>query len=109
MNRKIAAVLLAATMLTTPALAASVVGSANTPPAHTVTADKVIKTSGKGVTKHRVHARASHGHKVHHAKHAKTNQTKHTNKISKKGLTSASTKSDTKTVTAVPVKPPVKN
>lgn len=109
MNRKIAAVLLAATMLTTPAFAASVVSSANTPTAQKVTTDKVAKTSDKGVKKHRVHARAAHGHKVHHAKHAKPNQLKHTNKISKKGLTSASTKSDTKAVATAPVKAPVKN
>ncbi|HET7382363.1 MAG TPA: hypothetical protein VFJ59_07250 [Pseudolabrys sp.] len=109
MNRKIAAVLLAATMLTTPAFAASVASSPNMPTAQTVTPDKVTKTSDKGVKKHRVHARASHGHKVHHAKHAKPSQVKHTNKISKKGLTSASTKSGTKAVAAAPVKAPVKN
>jgi hypothetical protein len=107
MNRKIAAVLLAATMLSTPAFAASVVSSPNAPAAQTMTPDKVTKTSDKGIKKHRVHARTSHGHKVHHAKHAKPSQVKHTNKISKKGLTSASTKSDTKTVTAAPVKAPV--
>ena len=109
MNRKIAAVLLAAAMLTTPAFAASVVSSPNTPTAQTVTPDKVTKTSDKGVKKHRVHARASHGHKVHHAKHAKPHRVKHANKISKKSLPSASTKSDTKTVGATPVKAPVKN
>jgi hypothetical protein len=108
MNRKIAAVLLAATMLSTPAFAASVASSPNAPTAQTVTPGKITKTSDKGVKKHRVHARASHGHKVHHAKHAKQNQVKHANKISKKNLMSA-TKSDTKTVTAAPVKAPVKN
>jgi len=108
MNRKIAAVLLAATMLTTPAFAASVASSANTPTAQTVTPDKVAKTSDKGVKKHRVHARASHGHKVHHAKHAK-HQVKHANKISKKNLTSAGTKGNTKAVATAPVKAPVKN
>jgi hypothetical protein len=106
MNRKIAAVLLAATMLTTPAFAASV---ASSPTTQTVTPDKVTKTSDKGVKKHRVHASASYGHKVHHVKHAIRNQVKHTNKVSKKSLTSASTKSDTKTVTVAPVKAPVKN
>ena len=83
MNRKIAAVLLAATMLTTPAFAASVASSANTPTAQTVNPDKVTTTSDKGVKKHRVHARSSHGHKVHHAKHAKPNQVKHAHKLSK--------------------------
>ena len=108
MNRKIAAVLLAATMLTTPAFAASVVSSTNIPTAQTVAPDKVTKTSDKGVKKHRVHARASHSHKVHHAKHAK-HQVKHAHKISKKSLTSASAKGDTKAVATVPVKTPVKN
>ena len=109
MNRKIAAVLLAATMLTTPAFAASVASSANTPTAQMVTSDKITKTSDNGVKKHRVHARAAHGHKVHHAKHTKLNQVKHTNKISKKSLTSARMKSDTKAVATAPVKAPVKN
>ena len=59
MNRKIAAVLLAATMLTTPAFAAGVASSPNTPTAQTVNTDKATKTSDKGVKKHRVHARAS--------------------------------------------------
>ena len=84
MNRKIAAVLLAATMLTTPAFAASVASSPNTPTTQTVNPDKVTTTSDKGVKKHRVHARSSHGHKVHHAKHAKPNQVKHAHKISKR-------------------------
>jgi hypothetical protein len=96
MNRKIAAVLLAATMLTTPAFAASV---AKTPAPQTVTPDK-------GLKKHHVHARAWHGHKVHHAKHATPNQVKHAKKISKKSLTSASTKSHAKTAAAVA---PVRN
>ena len=74
MNRKIAAVLLRATMLTTPAFAASVASSANTPTAQTVNSHKVTTTSDKGVKKHRVHARSSHGHKVHHAK--QRNQTR---------------------------------
>ena len=91
MNKKIAAVLLAATMLSTPAFAASVASPPNTSTAQTVTNDKVTKTSDKGVKKHRVHARAAHGHKVHHAKHA-TNQVKRANKIAKKSLTSATTK-----------------
>jgi hypothetical protein len=108
MNRKIAAVLLAATMLTTPAFAASVASSPNTPTAQTVNSDKVTTTSNKGV-KHRVHARSSHGHKVHHAKHAKPNQVKHAHKISKKSVASAGTKSHAKTVAAAPAKAQVKN
>ena len=87
MKRKIAAVLLAATMLTTPAFAASVASSSDTPTVRTETHAKITKTSDKGVKKHRIHARASHGHKVHHAKHAMPNQVKHAKKISKKGLT----------------------
>ena len=43
MNRKVAAVLLAATMLATPAFAAGVVSSANTPTAQTVFPEKVTK------------------------------------------------------------------
>jgi hypothetical protein len=109
MNRKIAAVLLAATMLTTPAFAASVASSANTPTAQTVNPDKVTTTSDKGVKKHRVHARSSHGHKVHHAKHAKPNKVKHAHKISKKSVASAGTKSHAKTVAAAPAKAQVKN
>ena len=50
-----------------------------------MTPDKVTKTSDKGVKKHRIHARASHGHEVHHAKHAMPKQVKHAKKISKKG------------------------
>ncbi|MGB8575175.1 MAG: hypothetical protein WCD56_01250 [Pseudolabrys sp.] len=108
MNKKIAAVLLAATMLSTPAFAASVASPPNTSTAQTVTNDKVTKTSDKGVKKHRVHARAAHGHKVHHAKHA-THQVKRANKIAKKSLTSATTTGDTKAVATAPVKTPVKN
>lgn len=107
MNRKIAAVLLAATMLTTPAFAASVDSSPNTPTTQTVNPGKVTKT--EGVKKHRVHARASHGHKVHHAKHTKPNQVKHAHRISKKSLTFGSTKTHTKAVAAAPAKAPVKN
>ena len=102
MNGKIAAALLAATMLTTPAFAATVANSHDAPTTQTVTPDK-------GVKKHSVHARASHGHKVHHAKHAMPNQVKHAKKISKKGLTSAGAKSHTRTVAALHVKAPVKN
>jgi hypothetical protein len=109
MNRKIAAVLLAATMMTTSAFAAGVANSPNTPAAQTVTPHKVTKMSDKGVNKHRHHARASHGHKVHHAKHAKPNQVKHATKISKKSLTSTKSKSNTKTAAAGLVKAPVKN
>jgi hypothetical protein len=108
MNRKIAAVLLAATMLTTPVFAASVASSPNTPTAQTVN-DKVTKTSDKNVKKHRGYARSSHGHKVHHAKHVKQNQVKHTHKISKKGVASAGTVTHTKTVAAAPAKNQPKN
>jgi len=109
MNRKIAAVLLAATMLTTPAFAASVASSPNAPTVQTATPDKVTKTSDEGVKKHRVHARALHGHKVRHAQHAKPSQVKHANKTSKESPASASTKSDAGTVGAAPAKAPVKN
>ena len=109
MNGKIAAFLLAATMLTTPAFAATVANSHNTPTTQRVTPDKVIKTSDKGLKKHRIHARASHGHKVHQAKHAMPNQVKHAKKISKKGLTSASAKSHTRTVAALHLRAPAKN
>ena len=107
MNRKIAAVVLAATIMTTPAFAASVANSPNTP---TATPHKITKMSEKGVKKHQDHARASYGHKVHHAKlHAKPNQVKHATKVSKKSPTSISPKSNTKTAAAVHVKTPVKN
>jgi hypothetical protein len=109
MNRKIAAVLLAATMLTTPAFAAGVASSPDTSTAQTATPDKVAKTSDKDVKKHRFHARASHGHKVRHAKHAKPNPVKQGHKVSKKSLTSARTKGDTKAVATAPVKVPAKN
>jgi Ni/Co efflux regulator RcnB len=109
MNRKIAAVLLAATMLTTPAFAASVASSPNTRTAQTVNPDKVTTTSDRGAKKHRVHARSSHGHTVHHAKHAKPNQFKHAHKISKKSVTSVDTKSHAKTIAAAPAKAQVKN
>ncbi len=109
MNRKIAAVLLTATMLTTTAFAGSVASTSNTPATQTVNPDKVTKTSDKGIKKHNVHARVSHGHKVHHAKHAKPSQVKHASKISKKSLTSANTKDDTKAFATAPVKTPVKN
>src|SRR6478672_10728337 len=104
MNGKIAAVLLAATMLTTPAFAATVANSHNTPATQTVTPDKVTKMSDKGVKKHRIHARASHGHKVHHAKHAMPNQVRHAHKTSKKSQTSASTKSQARAIETVPAK-----
>jgi hypothetical protein len=81
MNRKIAAVLLAATLMTTPAFAAGVPNSPNTP---TAPPHKITKMSEKGVKKHRDHVRASYGHKVHDARHAKPNQVKHATKISKK-------------------------
>ena len=109
MNGKIPAILLAATMLTTPAFAATVANTHNAPTTQTVTPDKVTQTSDKGVKKHRIHARASYGHKVHHAKHAMPNHMKHAKEISKNGLTSASTKSHTRTVAALHVKAPVKN
>jgi hypothetical protein len=107
MNRKIAAVLLAATMMTTPAFAAGVANSPNTP---TAPPHKITKMSEKGVKKHQDHARVSYGHKVHHAKlHAKPNQVKHATKISKKRLTSTSPKTNTKTAAALHVRAPVKN
>ena len=109
MNRKLAAVLVTATMLTTPAFAASVASSTNTPTAQTVIPDKVTKTSDKGAKKHRVHARGAHGYKVRHARYAKPSQVKHANKISKKSLASAGTKGDVKAVATAPVKTPVKN
>jgi len=109
MNRKIAAVLLAASMMTTPALAASVANSPDTPTTKTVDPHKVSKTSDKGGNKHRVHARATHGHKAHHAKHAKPNQVKHAHKVSKKNLTSTGTKSQARAIETAPAKAPVKN
>ena len=106
MNSKITAVLIAATMLTAPAFAASVVSSPNAPAAQTVTPDKVTKAPDTGVKKHRVHARMSHGHKVHHAKHVKSKQVKNDSK----SPTPTSTKEAPKTaVTAAPAKAPVKN
>jgi hypothetical protein len=45
MNGKIAAVLLAATMLTTPAFAATVANSHNTPTTQMVTPDKVTSVA----------------------------------------------------------------
>jgi hypothetical protein len=68
--------------------------------------DSRTVTPDKGLKKHHLHARAWHGHKVHHAKHATPNQVKHAKKISKKSLTSASTKSHAKTAVAVA---PVRN
>src|SRR5262249_30970050 len=109
MNRKIAAVLLAATMLSAPAFAASVASSATKSATQTVNPDKVTKTSAQGVKKHRAHARSSHGHKIHHVKHAKQKQMKHVKKVSKKSVTSATTNGNAKTVTAAPAKAPVKN
>jgi hypothetical protein len=107
MNRKIAAVLLAATMTTTPVFAAGVANSPNTP---TAPAHKITKMSEKGVKKHWYHARMSYGHKVHHAKlHAKPYQVTHASKFSKKSLTSTGLKSGTKTAAAVHAKAPVKN
>jgi hypothetical protein len=109
MNRKIAAVLLAATMLTAPAFAASVVSSPDKPAAQAVTPNKVTNTSDKSVKTHRIHARVSHAHKVQHAKHTKPSQMNHANKDSKNNLPSASKKGDTKAVAAAPTKGPVKN
>jgi hypothetical protein len=107
MNRKVAAVLLAATMLATPAFAAGVVSSTNTSTAQTVIPEKVIKAPD--VKKRHARTRASHGANVHHARHATSNKVKHANKISKKKMPPATTKSDTKSVAAVPVKTPLKN
>jgi hypothetical protein len=93
-------------MLTSPAFAASVASSPNAPAAQTVAPDKVTKTSETGVKKHRVHARASHGHKVQHAKHTKSKQVKNDNK----NPSSASTKENSKTAgTGASAKAPVKN
>jgi predicted ABC-class ATPase len=107
MNRKIAAVLLAATMMTTPAFAVGVTNSPNTPTAP----HKITRMSVKGVSKHQDHARASYGHKVHRAKlRAVPNQVKHATRSSKKkGMVSTSPKSNTKTAAAVHVKAPVRN
>jgi 2-oxoglutarate dehydrogenase complex dehydrogenase (E1) component-like enzyme len=96
-------------MLTTPAFAASVASSSSTPTAPAETSAKVAKTSDKDVKKHRVHVRAAHGHKVHHAKYAKPSQVKYSHRVSKKSLTSAGKESDTKTIAVAPVKTPVKN
>ena len=106
MNSKIMAALIAATMLTAPAFAANVASSPNAPAAQTVTPNKITKASDTDVKKHRVHARASHGHKIHHAKHVKSKQVKND---SKNG-TSGSTKENPKTAgTAAPAKAPLKN
>ena len=109
MNRKIAAALLAVTMLSTPAFAASVASSPNASASQTVTPDKVTKASEKSVKKHRIHARKSHGHKIHYAKHAKPGQVKHATKAPKKSLTSTSTKGDSNAVAAAQGKASVKN
>jgi len=106
MNSKIMAALIAATMLTAPAFAANVASSPNAPAAQTVTPNKVTKASDAGVKKHRVHARAWHGHKIHHAKHMKSKQVKNDSK----SRTSGSTKENPKTAgTAAPAKAPIKN
>ena len=106
MNSKIMAALIAATMLTAPAFAANVASSPNAPAAQTVTPNKITKASDTDVKKYRVHARASHGHKIHHAKHVKSKQVKND---SKNG-TSGSTKENPKTAgTAAPAKAPIKN
>jgi hypothetical protein len=106
MNNRITAVLIAATMLTAPAFAASVASSPNAPAAQTATPDKVTKASDTGVKKHRMHARASHGHKIHHVKHAKSKQMKNDSK----NPVSTSTKENSKTVgTAASAKVPAKN
>ena len=103
MNNRITAVLIAATMLTAPAFAASVASSPNAPAAQTAT--PVTKASDTGVKKHRMHARA-HGHKVHHVKHAKSKQVKNDSK----NPASTSTKENPKTVgAAASAKVPVKN
>ena len=106
MNSKIIAALLAATMLTAPAFAASVANSPNAPAAQTVMPDKATKAPDTGVKKHSVHARAPHGHKAHHAKHVKSKQVKNDSK----NPASGSTKENPKTAgTAAPAKPPIKN
>jgi len=106
MNRKIAAVLVAATMLTAPAFAAGVNNVQDKPLTQTTTPHKAVKTSS--VKKHRVHARVSHRQTVRHAKHFKA---KHV-KISKKAAAAnakASAKETTTTVTTAPAKTPAKN
>jgi hypothetical protein len=106
MNNKIMAALIAATMLTAPAFAASVASSPNAPAAQTLTPNKVTKASDTGVRKHRVHARAWHGHKIHHAKHVKSKQVKNDSK----NRTSGSAKENPKTAgTTAPAKAPIKN
>ncbi|HXX09560.1 MAG TPA: hypothetical protein VEJ43_16015 [Pseudolabrys sp.] len=106
MKSKIMAALIAATMLTAPAFAASVVSSPNAPAAQMVTPNKVTKASDTGVKKHRVHARASHGHKTRHAKHVKSKQVKNDSK----NRTSGSKKENPKTAgTAASAKAPIKN
>ena len=104
MNKKIAAVLVAATMLTAPAFAAGVNTIQDKPTTQTATPHKAVKTSS--VKKHRVHARVSHRHTVRHAKHFKA---KHV-KISKKAAAAnASAKETATTVTTAPAKTPAKN
>ncbi len=93
MDNKIMAALIAATMLTAPALAAIVASSPNAPAAQTVTPNKITKASDTGDKKHPVHARASHGHKIHHAKHVKSKQVKNHSK----NRTSGSIKENAKT------------
>jgi hypothetical protein len=108
MNRKIAAILVAATMLTTPAFAASVASSADTPATQTLTRKEVTTTPDKSIKKHRAYAQNSYGHKFHHTKHV-NHQAQRPNKISKESPTPASTKDSTKAVATAPVKTPVKN
>ena len=108
MNRKIAAILVTATMLTTPAFAASVANSAVTPGAQTLTPKEATKAPDKSIKKHRAYTRTSYGHKVYRTKHV-NHQTKSAKKTSIKSPTSASTKDSTKAVAIAPVKTPVKN
>src|SRR5215467_10336567 len=103
MNSKFMAALIAATMLTAPAFAASVASSPNALAAKTETPNKVNKASDTGVKKHRVHARTSHGHKIHHAKHVKSKPVKNDSK----NRTSGGTKENPKTAgTTAPAKAP---
>jgi hypothetical protein len=100
MNRKFAAVLVAATMLTAPAFAAGVNNVQDKPITQTATPHKTVKTSS--VKKHRVHARVSH-HKVRHAKQVKAKHVSHA-KIQKNGSAAANTKQDKTTVGIAPTK-----
>ena len=84
MNGKIAAVLLAATMLTTPAFAATVANSHNAPTTQTEHRTRSPQNVGQGHEEAPYSWRASYGHKVHHVKHAMPNQAKHAKRFQKR-------------------------